>query len=596
VSQSPVEVQDPDEDYRKGWAQILDLVNSGGSWSGHERNCCFLNTGGDRFADASAVTGLDFLDDGRSVAAVDWDLDGDLDLWMTARTAPRMRFVRNDTRHETGGSTHYVAFKLQGTTANRGAIGAKVTLRSGERIMVRSLKAGDGYLTQASHWLHFGLGDVSEIDQVSVRWPGGQEEQFSAIQADQRFQLVQGEGAAKRWQTPERVVALTPSRIEVKTDPTANRVPIIDRIPLPPLDYVDFSAQPQSIPSADRSTTLVSIWAAWCQPCLVELKGLADHKEELAELGVRVVALSVDGLGEDASDERKAKAMVERLSLPFDTGMANPQLLNRLDGLQEALVALRRQPDSLPVSYLLDEYGRLAVIYTGAIDMAILRNDAVRLRDGKAADASVTGRGRWLAPARPNGAVLIQLAKGFHTRDDMVAAGLYAGLAADYLLRSGLDPGSVDSLATVLYDSGSSCLINEEWERARQDFYSCIRLRPTWAEAHSNLGFALRKLDETLLARSHFNEALNLAPSMIQPAMNLGLIELDDGNLTGAVDQFQFVLDLHHDSADGHNYLGVAYARMGQQQAAIQHLQLGSRFGSKQAARNLLLIQQGRTP
>lgn len=34
----------------------------------------------DKFANVSAVSGLDFMDDGRAVVKCDWDADGDLDL------------------------------------------------------------------------------------------------------------------------------------------------------------------------------------------------------------------------------------------------------------------------------------------------------------------------------------------------------------------------------------------------------------------------------------------------------------------------------------------------------------------------------------
>ncbi len=63
-----------------------EMISQGASFSGRERNRCFLNTHAEKFADVSAVAGLDLIDDGRGIALVDWDHDGDLDLWLTSRT------------------------------------------------------------------------------------------------------------------------------------------------------------------------------------------------------------------------------------------------------------------------------------------------------------------------------------------------------------------------------------------------------------------------------------------------------------------------------------------------------------------------------
>ena len=79
-----------------------DIMNHGGSLSGKEKHCVFLNTGNDaraekKFACVSAVSGLNLPDDGRGVIVTDWDGDGDQDLWISNRNAPRIRYLRNNS-------------------------------------------------------------------------------------------------------------------------------------------------------------------------------------------------------------------------------------------------------------------------------------------------------------------------------------------------------------------------------------------------------------------------------------------------------------------------------------------------------------------
>ncbi|UCE01516.1 MAG: hypothetical protein JSW67_09500 [Candidatus Latescibacterota bacterium] len=96
--------------------------------------------GGVRFADVSAASGLDFNDDARAIASVDWDSDGDLDLWISNRTGPRVRFVRNANRTR----NHFLALRLVGSQSNRDAIGARLELHlgNGKGVQLRSLRAG----------------------------------------------------------------------------------------------------------------------------------------------------------------------------------------------------------------------------------------------------------------------------------------------------------------------------------------------------------------------------------------------------------------------------------------------------------------------
>ena len=93
MSQSPAQYESlgDDAEYMRQWDQMALLLAQGHSMSGRERDCCFLNIGKHPFANVSSVTALDFPDDSRGIGLVDWDHDGDQDLWMSCRTAPRVR-------------------------------------------------------------------------------------------------------------------------------------------------------------------------------------------------------------------------------------------------------------------------------------------------------------------------------------------------------------------------------------------------------------------------------------------------------------------------------------------------------------------------
>ena len=131
--------------------------------SGRERNCAFLNTGEGQFATISGLSGFDFPDDARALALMDWDADGRMDFWVSNRTAPRLRFMKNDLK----GTGQWLQIGLEG----RGLLdpyGARVevTVTSGAKL-ISSLRAGEGFLGQSSRWLHFGLGGRRRQNRAS---------------------------------------------------------------------------------------------------------------------------------------------------------------------------------------------------------------------------------------------------------------------------------------------------------------------------------------------------------------------------------------------------------------------------------------------
>ena len=238
--------------YLESLRALHERLDEGLSFSGNERNCVFLNPGraGGAFANASAVSGLDFPDDGRGVAFLDLEGDGDLDVAISNRTAPRLRLMRN----ELPAGDRFVALRLEGDGAgtNRDAIGARVELETTEGALRRSVRAGEGFLSQSSRWLHFGLGAGEPTGTVTVHWPGAGRETFSGIAAGGRYRIVQGSGRAARAPARRRQPALEPGEQQPPAPTTGARVVLAPRPPSPRFSLRPFGA---ACAGADRDRT-----------------------------------------------------------------------------------------------------------------------------------------------------------------------------------------------------------------------------------------------------------------------------------------------------------------------------------------------------
>ena len=95
-------------------------------------------------------------------------------------------------------ANHWLGLHLVGTTSNRDAIGARVTLHSATRLWVDEVRSGSSYNSSSDLRLHFGLGPTTTLTSVEVRWPTGRTELFPAPpHLDQILTLTEGQGSPK---------------------------------------------------------------------------------------------------------------------------------------------------------------------------------------------------------------------------------------------------------------------------------------------------------------------------------------------------------------------------------------------------------------
>jgi len=124
---------------------------------------------------------------GRGLARVDWNRDGREDFVVSHLDAP-VSLLTNQTR----GQGNYLVVQLVGTTSSRDAIGSRVTIKQGDQTWTAQLTAGDGYQASNQRQLVFGIGDVSQIDQLKVDWISGKTQSFKSPPVNSEIRIVEG--------------------------------------------------------------------------------------------------------------------------------------------------------------------------------------------------------------------------------------------------------------------------------------------------------------------------------------------------------------------------------------------------------------------
>ncbi len=184
-----------------GWAGLVfDYDNDGyvdifvANGNAHhefsEEDVFMRNNGDGVFTDVSKESGAYFSEKyvGRGGTYGDYDNDGDLDI-LVVNLNSEARLLRNDG----GNRNNWINVQAWLAGGKSEAIGARVTVATGELRQIQDLVPVRGYLSQVDSRLHFGLGSATRLDSIEIRWPDGQTQRIENVPANQFLKVVQGE-------------------------------------------------------------------------------------------------------------------------------------------------------------------------------------------------------------------------------------------------------------------------------------------------------------------------------------------------------------------------------------------------------------------
>ncbi|MCA9217382.1 MAG: tetratricopeptide repeat protein [Planctomycetales bacterium] len=611
---------DPENDWSQNRDQLFQMLMDGRSFSGHERNCAFLNTGNGNFATVSAVSGVDFPDDGRCIAVTDWDRDGDADYWTSNRNGPRIRLMRNDLQRS--GNFLQLSLNGNGTDTNRDAIGARVVVHcSGQKPISKTVRAGDGFLSQSSKVLHFGVGDASIIDRVAVSWPNANRETqtFENVVANRRYTINQSQQELIDDETDSpAALATMPSEPQQTLKPTdVARVSMLHRFKMPTIAYRDATGQRKTEDFSDGSPVLVNLFASWCEACKSELTEISQAAESMKAANIRVLALSVDqaAASTDSNSERLDLLSVVSYPSHWQSGSIDEAEASRLQSFHDQFFFLKK-PLPIPASFLIDRDGRLSVIYRGpALSTQIIADAKHELESpqqammasgcfpGSALDEpriqSVTLWGQ-----KQTGYRLANWLEQNNRLDDAIEhfgdlaeldslwALPHRHLAKLYLRKKNVQHARKHAQLCVQLDPNDGSIHNtigllhvqtRNHAEAIQSFRRAIELDPEFAEAHNNMGTSLASTGQIDQAGSAFRKAIEIDSNFAEAYTNLGSVFAARNELTQAIASYEKAVQIDPNMADALNNLGTMYARQADYRSAIKYYDRALKLDPKNA-------------
>ena len=166
----------------------LDKAKLGASAGYRQRKLLYRNRGGGLFDEVAAQFGAALTEDrvSRGLATGDLDNDGRIDVVINDLDgAPQV------LHNELAAAGNWLLVKVKGLAPNTNAIGAVIVVRAGKDTQRRLVQSGTSYLSQDDMRQHFGLGAVTQLDAIEVKWPDGTDTRLENVKANRLVEIAQ---------------------------------------------------------------------------------------------------------------------------------------------------------------------------------------------------------------------------------------------------------------------------------------------------------------------------------------------------------------------------------------------------------------------
>lgn len=165
-------------------------------------NYAFYNNGNLNFSDVTSAWGFGKPSYSNGAAYADLDNDGDMDI-VVNNINDEAFIYENTLMKENGNDRHYLSIKLTGDSLNINGLGTWIEIYYGNNQQAYEQTPYRGYLSTIQLNPHFGLGTVSSIDSLVVKWPDGKKQVFQDVLTNQTVNVdIKNARQSYEWAQP----------------------------------------------------------------------------------------------------------------------------------------------------------------------------------------------------------------------------------------------------------------------------------------------------------------------------------------------------------------------------------------------------------
>lgn len=159
----------------------------------------FVNNGDGSFSERALAAGIDTTGQGRAVVCFDSNNNGHIDVLVQNNRSFDEDTAQPELFRNLGSDHHWLRVRLTGPAPNHHAIGARVTIETGDLTQVREIRAGGSYLSSQVAEAHFGLGEHDTVASLTVQWPDDRVTRRSAVTGDRVVDIAYDEVFGNRF-------------------------------------------------------------------------------------------------------------------------------------------------------------------------------------------------------------------------------------------------------------------------------------------------------------------------------------------------------------------------------------------------------------